>query len=67
MACVIYWQAKEISRILTECHIPEGLKLLLLEHISSIGWDNIVLYGEYIINKELIQKNLILGKVRSKQ
>lgn len=56
MACVIYWQAKEISRILTECHIPEGLKLSLLEHISPIGWDNIVLYGEYIINKELIQK-----------
>jgi hypothetical protein len=56
MACVIYWQAKEISRILTERNIPEGLKLSLLEHISPIGWDNIVLYGEYIINKELIKK-----------
>ena len=56
MACVIYWQAKEISRILTERNIPEELKLSLLEHISPIGWDNIVLYGEYIINKELIKK-----------
>ena len=31
--------------------VPPELNLSLIEHISPIGWENIVLYGEYIINK----------------
>lgn len=56
MAAIIYWQAKEINRILNECH-PElaGVDLALLEHISPIGWENIILYGEYVLNRDLIQ------------
>ena len=56
LACIIYWQAKEISRVV-ECCRPEqnGVDISLLEHISPIEWDNVVLYGDYVINRELIR------------
>ena len=54
MACIIYWQAKEMSRILREGNIPEWVDLSMIKHISPIGWENVVLYGEYNINKSLI-------------
>jgi TnpA family transposase len=56
MACIIYWQAKEIHRILLEGN-PEGrgIDLSLLEHISPIAWDNVILYGEYVLNRNLVQ------------
>jgi TnpA family transposase len=56
MACVVYWQAKEIGRIIHEETVPETIDLSLLEHISPIGWDNVVLYGEYVIDKDLIKR-----------
>ena len=56
MACIIYWQAKEISRVILEGD-PDGLgiDLSLLEHISPVGWENITLYGEYVLNPNLIR------------
>jgi hypothetical protein len=60
MACIIYWQAKEINRVLLECE-PEvaGVDLSLLEHISreppGRGWENIILYGEYVLNRNLVR------------
>lgn len=56
MACIIYWQAKELNRVILECE-PEkaGVDLDLLEHISPIGWENVVLYGEYVLNRDLIK------------
>jgi len=56
MACIIYWQAKEFNRVLNECD-PEsaGVDVSLLEHVSPIGWENIILYGEYVLNRDLIQ------------
>jgi TnpA family transposase len=56
MACIIYWQAKEINRVLLE-EDPEGagVDLSLLEHISPIGWENIILYGEYVLNRNLVR------------
>jgi TnpA family transposase len=56
MACLIYWQAKEISRAILESD-PEGgvVDLSLLEHISPVGWDNVVLYGEYVLNRSLVK------------
>ena len=55
MACIIYWQAKEISRVILE-HDPEsaGVDLSLLERISPIGWENILLYGEYVLDPSLV-------------
>lgn len=56
MACIIYWQAKEINRVLNEGD-PQGagIDVSLLEHISPIGWDNVILYGEYVLNRALIE------------
>ena len=56
MACIIYWQAKEINRVILE-GTPEaaGVDLSLLEHISPIGWDNVLLYGEYVLNRNLVR------------
>lgn len=56
LAAIIYWQAKEFNRVLNECK-PEqtGVDLALLEPISPIGWENIILYGEHVLNWNLIQ------------
>ena len=56
MACIIYWQAKEIGRAILEGE-PEsaGVDLSLLEHVSPIGWDNIILYGQYVLNRSLVK------------
>jgi hypothetical protein len=57
LACIIYWQAKEIDRVLNECD-PEGhgINIALLGHISPIEWENVILYGEYVINRDLIRR-----------
>jgi TnpA family transposase len=57
MACIVYWQAKAINHLITTQDIESaGLNLSMLQHISPIGWKNIILYGEYIINKDLIKR-----------
>lgn len=55
MAAIIYWQAKEISRVIQE-YDPSDIRvdLSLLKHISPIGWENVILYGEYVLNRNLI-------------
>ena len=56
MACIIYWQAKEISRVIQECNLQDAkIDISLSKHISPIGWENVILYGEYILNRSLIQ------------
>ena len=57
VACIVYWQAREISRMIRECD-PEaaGVDLSLLEHVSPIEWDNVVLYGQYVLNRKLIKR-----------
>ena len=56
MACIIYWQAKEISRVIQECNPSDAqVDLSLLKHISPIGWENVIIYGEYVFNRNLIQ------------
>ena len=58
LACIIYWQAKEIGRVISECNPEEdGINTSLLEHISPIEWDNILLYGEYIIDPGLVRES----------
>lgn len=56
LASIIYWQAKEINRIIIECN-PEdsNINISLIEHISPISWDNVILYGEYVLDKGLIR------------
>ena len=56
LAGIIYWQAKEIARIITECNPQEaGIDISLLQHVSPIEWDNVVLYGEYVIDRSWIR------------
>src|SRR6266481_6410261 len=56
LACIVYWQACEISRVLSECDpIANGIDLSLLEHVSHIEWDNVVLYGQYILDRKLVR------------
>jgi hypothetical protein len=46
LGCIVYWQAREISRVLSQCDpVGNRVDLSLLEHISPIEWDNVVLYG----------------------
>ncbi len=55
LACIIYWQSKEISKVISQCHPEESdINVSLLEHVSPIEWENIVLYGEYVIYPNLI-------------
>ena len=54
LACIIYWQTKEINRVVMESD-PEGngINLKLREYISPITWDNVILYGEYLLDQNL--------------
>jgi TnpA family transposase len=56
LACVIYWQAKEISRVVRWCK-PEEEKLdvALLERVSPIEWDNVILYGQYVLDRAQVR------------
>jgi hypothetical protein len=38
-------------------HNPEeaGIDVSLLAHISPIEWSNVILYGEYRLNKDLVR------------
>jgi Tn3 transposase DDE domain len=56
LACVVYWQAPEISRVL-KMGVPEGedINISLLEHVSPIEWENVILYGQYVLNPDDIR------------
>ncbi len=53
---IIYWQAKEIFRAIREAD-PErnGIKLALLRHVRPIEWENVVVYGEYRLDRRRIR------------
>jgi TnpA family transposase len=56
MAAIIYWQAREISKVIQE-HDPEeaGIDVSLLAHVSPIGWSNVIIYGEYRLDRGLVK------------
>ena len=55
LACIIYWQAKEIHRVLLENPSEFQNDWPLVEHISPIAWENVILYGDYVLDKKLIK------------
>lgn len=58
LACIVYWQAREISRVLSlGDHSATGWICPLLEHVSPIEWDNVVLYGQYILDRKLVRRH----------
>ena len=48
LACIVYWQAREISRLAATPDFPFDPNLL--RHVSPIEWKNVVLYGEIKID-----------------
>lgn len=57
LAAIIYWQIREIERVLAEDDVSGddgSLDLGLLAHVSPIQWDNVALYGEYDIRRDLV-------------
>jgi hypothetical protein len=51
LAAIIYWQICEIQRATEETGEEEldGLRLDLLSHVSPVGRENMILYGEYVL------------------
>jgi hypothetical protein len=57
LACVIWWQTHQIDRALREGDpLGQGVEPSLLEHLSPIEWDNILLYGEYDLDPSLVRE-----------
>ena len=57
LACIVFWQAREISLTISQGDpAPDGIDLQLLEHVSPIEWDNVVLYGQYIFDRKLVRR-----------
>ena len=43
--------------VLSQCDLAGNeIDFSLLEHVSPIGWDNIVLYGKYILDRKLVRR-----------
>lgn len=56
MAAIIYWQAKEMGRVIEEQNPEEaGIDVSLLAHVSPIGWSNVIIYGDYALNRGLVK------------
>ena len=48
LACIVFWQARDISRIAAAPDFPFDPDLL--RHVSPIEWKNVILYGEIKID-----------------
>jgi hypothetical protein len=45
------------TRVLSQCDpVANGVDTSLLEHVSPIEWDNVVLYGQYILDRKLVRR-----------
>ena len=56
LACIIYWQAKQITRTMLSGDLAqEGIGATLIQHISPIEWDNVILYGQYVLDRALVR------------
>ena len=49
-------QTREISAVLSRCDPEEDdVDVSLLKYVSPVEWDNVVLYGQYILDRKLIR------------
>ena len=56
LACIIYWQAKQITRTMLSGDLAqEGIDATLIQHISPIEWDNVIFYGQYVLDRALVR------------
>ena len=54
LACIVYWQAREISRLAAAPDFPFDPDLL--RHVSPIEWKNVILYGEIKIDPSKLKR-----------
>jgi TnpA family transposase len=55
LAAIIYWQIMQIDAVLRVWDPQsDGIDPRLLAHISPIGWENVILYGEYTLDRTLV-------------
>ena len=52
-AYIVYWQAREISRIATAPDFPFDPELIA--RVSPIEWKNVILYGEIKIDPDKLR------------
>ena len=56
----LVWDANNDAPMVYRCgaHHPclVTIDLSLLEHVSPIEWDNVVLYGQYILDRKLVRR-----------
>ena len=56
LASVVYWQIREIERVVAEsAGDPDAPDFGLLSRVSPVQWDNVTLYGAYDLRRELVQ------------
>ena len=53
LACIVYWQAREISRIAAAPDFPFDPELIA--RVSPIEWKNVILYGEIKIDPDKLR------------
>jgi TnpA family transposase len=59
LASIIYWQIREIERVVAEsAGNPDAPDFALLAHVSPIQWDNVTLYGAYDVRRDLVESRL---------
>ena len=48
--------SKQITRtVRAEAVTKEGSDATLLQHVSPIEWDNVILYGQYVLDRALVR------------
>ena len=56
LACIIYWQAKQITQTVPSGAVAEeGIDATLLQHVSPIEWGNVILYGQYVLDRARVR------------
>ena len=56
-AAIIYWQILQIDEVLRFWDLErEGIDPSLLASMSPIRWDNVILYGQYEIDRHLVRQ-----------
>ena len=48
-------QPLEICEVRSGAIAEEGIDATLLQHVSPIEWDNVILYGQYVLDRALVR------------
>jgi TnpA family transposase len=56
-AAIIYWQILQIDEVLRFWDLEaEGIDPRFLAYMSPVRWDNVILYGQYEIDRNLVSQ-----------